>query len=177
MKLDLKKHKLLTLLSDKTIRAESGQLLEGESLGVSFEDLTKEMRCDILKLNLIAAELYLNKEIGYFDNEIKGLFCDKNGLISFSNNKYKERYWKSFWDKMLTANKLLIPILSLIVAILAISLSMSDKEYKTDLHKIIQSQERILLLEKTIEFQSKEISNLYSILKSDSLQGDLRFNK
>lgn len=121
MKYDLQKHKLLSILVGQTLKFDSDELPDDEPMGVSFDKILKEMNCNKIKLNLIASELYLNKEIGYHDTEqLVGLYCDKSGTISFSNNKYRRRYWNDiidFWNKLSQA---IIPILALIVAIIAL---------------------------------------------------------
>jgi len=55
MRLDLKRHKLLKILSVNRIKFEAGILRsgqQGEVLGTSFDELSLKMRCDILKFNL-----------------------------------------------------------------------------------------------------------------------------
>lgn len=91
MKSDLKKHRLLKILSDYR--------LEKNRLGISYEDLCSRLRIERKELNKLSAELINNEEIGLFNNgkDPKGLFAKKEGTSAYSSDKYRKRYINDNW--------------------------------------------------------------------------------
>lgn len=171
MRLDLKRHKLLKILSEKRVRFESDELPKDEALGVSFDELTNKIKCSMLKLNLIAAELYNNNEVSYHNAfEIKGICCEKNGLASFANNKYKARYWRDLWTNLLTINQIIIPIMALAIALITVLDSRQSKEHTEE---ILLLRKEIHKLQELQDSQTIEISNMTNILKNDQFHIDL----
>jgi len=167
MKRDLQRHKLLRLLSDRRVKFESNQLSEGERLGISFEELMQKMNCDIIKLNLIASELYDNKEIKHHNAyNINGLFCEKEGLTSFANNKYKARYWRDLWSNLFTLSQIIVPILALAVALVAVINSQQNKGHSEEIQLL---KREMYSVQEQLRSQTNKISILQNILKSDSL--------
>lgn len=168
MKLDLKRHKLLKLLADNAIKFEVGELPHNRPMGVSFYDLSIKMKCDVYKLHVIAAELLKNEEIsGHDEFNVVGFSCYKNGLTSFSNNKYKARYWKDFWNNLFTISQIIVPILALVITLVTIIMSMQTKEHTEEillLRKELNTQQELL------NSQTNKIQNLYeTILENNSV--------
>jgi hypothetical protein len=86
MDINLKRHQLLRILSKQRIKVETKK---SEILGISFDEIFKELKCNEDELVLITAELYDLDEIKYFDfKQIKGVFVRPKGLKAFSNEKY-----------------------------------------------------------------------------------------
>jgi len=169
MKHDLKRHRLLKMLSIKTLKFNSGELAQNEAMGISFGEIMAKMKCDKLELNLIAAELYLNKEIGYHDAlDVTGMYCDEKGLTAFSNNKYKARYWKDFWNNLLTVSQVIVPIMALAVALVTVLDSRRSREHTEEillLRKELNTQQELL------NTQTNKIQNVYeAICFTDSLK-------
>ena len=170
MKLDFKRHKLLKILSDKRIKFESGQLIDNEPLGTSFETITSKMRCDRQKLSLISDELYKNNEVGNYNvKNVVGLCCADDGLSSFANGKYKARYWKDFWNKLIRVSQSIVPIAALIVTMMA--LIMQSKETDTNKKQIQDVEEQLRTQQKTLDSQTKKIQIVHeTIFLNDSLK-------
>jgi hypothetical protein len=167
VKRDFKRHKLLELLSDKRLNFESNQLPEGEHLGISFYELTQKMKCDIFELNLIASELYANNEIKHHNaHNINGLYCEKEGLTSFANNKYKARYWRDIWTNLFTISQIIVPILALVIALVAVIDSRQNKLHTEEIQLL---RIELFKLKEKQDSQTKTISILQNNLKSDSL--------
>jgi hypothetical protein len=167
MKRDLKRHKLLKILADIRVKFEAQQLSENEHLGVSFDELTKKMNCDIIKLNLIASELYDNKEIKHHNaHGIYGLFCEKEGLTSFANNKYKARYLRDIWTNLFTISQIIVPILALVIALVTV---LDSRQSKERIEEIQLLRKELYKLQVQQDSQTNKILNLESILKTDSL--------
>jgi hypothetical protein len=159
MKWDKKRHKLLKLLSDKRIRFECDEMENHEPLGISYTDLEAHLRCSRRVLFLFSDEQLKNEEISHsYENGIKGIAGSKNCLIALSNKKYKKRYINDILSSIKLWCQLLIPTLSLIVAILAISYKIEDNRDSIN-----------------IEFQKYE--NKVNLLENriDSLQSSINF--
>jgi len=171
MKRDLKRHKLLKILAARRVKFEAGIHSEDERLGISFDDLTNKMSCDILKLNLIASELYDNKEVKHHNAYgINGLFCEKEGLTSFANNKYKARYWKDLWSNLFTISQIIVPILALVITLVAV---LDSRQSRGHTEEILLLRKEIHKIQEKQDSQTNTISNLTNILKTDSLRIDL----
>lgn len=156
MRLDLKRHKLLKILSVNRIKFEAGKL-QGGVLGTSFDELSQKMRCDILKFNVIASELYDNNEIRHYNqHSINGVYCENNGITSFSNGKYKARFWQDIWNNLLSISQIIVPIMALLVALIAVLDSRQSREHTEE---ILQLRKELYKLQETQEYQSKLIYN------------------
>lgn len=167
MRLDLKRHKLLKILAARRVKFEANKLSENERLGISFDELTKKMNCDIIKLNLIASELYDNNEIKHHNAYgINGLFCEKEGLTSFANNKYKVRYWRDIWTNLLTISQIIVPILALVIALVTV---LDSRQSKERIEEIQLLRKELYKLQVQQDSQTNTISNLTNILKTDTL--------
>lgn len=167
MKRDLERHKLLKILAARRIKFEGGIHSEDERLGISFDELTNKMNCDILNLNLIASELYDNKEVKHHNAYgINGLFCEKEGLTSFANNKYKARYLRDIWTNLLTISQIIVPILALVIALVTVLNSRQSKEHTEEI-QLLRTQLNKLKVQQ--DSQTDRISNIESIIKTDTL--------
>lgn len=168
MRLDLKKHKLLGIIIGQTLKFDSEELPANEPMGVSFETILSELNCDMIRLNLIAAELYMEKEITYHDNlGVKGLSCIHNGTIAYSNSKYRRRFWADILHFLKELVQIIVPVLSLIVAIFALILSSPNKD---NIHNMQLLKEKIEILQTELSSQTKEIQSLHETISlRDSL--------
>lgn len=172
MRLDLKRHKLLKILAARRVKFEAGIRSEDERLGISFDELKNKMNCDILKLNLIASELYDNNEIKHHNAYgINGVFCEKGGLTSFANHKYKARYWRDIWTNLFTISQIIVPILALVIALVSV---LDSRQSKAHTAEILQLRTQLYKQKEILNFQTKAISNLEYILKTDSLTKKLK---
>lgn len=162
MKGDLKRHKLLKILSDNAIKFETGELGDNQPMGVSFYELSKKLNCEPYKLHLIGAELLKNEEIAHHDElNVVGFSCYTNGLTSFSNHKYKARFWKDFWNNLFTISQIIVPVLALIVALVAVSITKQQQEHTEEillLRKELNRQQELL------NSQTNKIQNLYEAI-------------
>lgn len=167
MKLDIQRHKLLKILSDKRIKFDSDELANNEPLGISFDDLLEKMKCNIYKLNVIASELYRNEEIGYFNtSDFKGIFLEKKGLTSFSNNKYKARYWKDILSNLLTISQIIVPIIALVIALITV---IDSRQSGVNTEDILLLRKELHMLKEEQDSQTNTISTLLNIHENDSL--------
>lgn len=173
MKDDLKRHKLLKILSENAIKFETGELGNNQPMGVSFYELSKKLNCAPVKLHLIGAELLKNEEISHHDElYVVGFSCYKNGLISFANNKYKARFWKDFWNNLFTISQIIVPIMALAVALITVLDSRQSKEQSEEILLLSKEMNR---QQESLDSQTNKIQNLYeTIFSSDSLSNKLK---
>ena len=166
MKRDLKRHELLKILSANRVKFEANKLND-EILGTSFDDLLKLMKCDLLELNLIASELYDNNEIKHHNAyDTNGIYCEKGGMTAFSNNKYKDRFWKNYWNKIFIISQIIVPTLALIIALVTVT---DSRHNKVKIEEIQLLRKEFYKLQETQDSQTNTISIPQNTLKSDSL--------
>jgi len=131
MNLNRKKHKTLELLSVSRIQFESGEMDSETKFGVSFEDLQSELNCDRKESELVFSTLYSNEEIEYTNVDVEGLISTRKGLTSFSEKKYLKENNKIIVNWFRNFVQIVIPILSLSIAFLALSIKINDINSKT----------------------------------------------
>lgn len=92
MKSDLKRHRLLEVLSKQRQNRQT-------PIGVPFEDILSSMKIDREYLDKISGELFGNDEIGFFEDYQykKGLRATKEGVSAYSSEKYRKRFNKGIW--------------------------------------------------------------------------------
>ena len=145
MNSNLLRHQILEILTKQYIIAENSS----EPLGVSFTVIESELKCTNVFLRQSISELYDNKEIGYHDAyDIIGVHATEKGVASFSNKKY----WRI--DRLTKVNfikdciQIIIPVLSLIVAVLAITMKIDNANEATRKSQI-EVLKRVESLEKS----------------------------
>ncbi|RPD93084.1 hypothetical protein EGM88_13620 [Aureibaculum marinum] len=150
MNLELKRHKLLGILSKQRNDLELKKA-EYNALGVPFEKIYSELNCNEDELKLITSELYTADEIGYHDAyDIVGIFAKDNGLSSFANKKYSRIYWKRVSDLTKNAVQIIIPILSLLIAFIALSIKIESLNKSTD-NKIDNLEKQVIELKSELD--------------------------
>lgn len=125
MNINIRRHKVLQILSIKRINGELGN--RTEPLEVSFDEIYKKLKCN--EAVLIFSKLFSEKEIAYHNAfGVKGLYLTKEGLVAFSNKKYIKEYYSILVGYLKDFVQIFIPILSLCIAFLALSLKHLDTE-------------------------------------------------
>lgn len=155
MNFNRQRHKVLKLLSISRIQFDSGRRNADFKLGVSFDDLQKELNCDLDTCELIYSTLYNENEVEYTNTAVIGLISTQKGLKSYSDKKYLIENEKIIIDYIKNFVQIVIPILSLVIAILSIQL------------RIDTSNDKI----------NKKIENLeIQLTKQEHIINDLRYN-
>ena len=156
MSLELKRHKLLGILSKQRNDLELKKA-EYNALGVPFEKIYSELNCNEDELKLITSELYTADEIGYHDAyDIVGVFAKDNGLSAFANKKYSRIYWKRISDLTKNAVQIIIPVLSLLIAFIALSIKIESLNKTTD-NKIDNLEKQVIELKSELDKINKNI--------------------
>lgn len=142
MRYNRKRHKTLEFLSDNFIEFESGERKPNFKLGKSFEDIVFELKIDAKITEQIFSRLYLDGEVKFTNAHWKnGLYLTQKGLSSFTSKKYLKENENIVLNWLKVFTQIIIPILSLIIAVLALSLkfnSITDSVEKkvNKLHKL-----------------------------------------
>lgn len=150
MNIEFKRHKLLKILS---IHRNKVELNKGDynALGVSFKKIYCELKCTEDQLKVISSELYSEDEIGYHNaHNIVGVFAKRNGLTAFANRKYIRIYWKRAFDLAKNIIQIVIPILSLLIAFLALTIKVETLN-KSNKEKIDKLEMEIKILKKELQ--------------------------
>lgn len=118
----IQKHKVLKLLAfSKNFQLDENNLMEK---GLSFKDILNKLNVSETDLNIIISELYENKEI---KNGYDGLIIEKKGISSFSNNFYIKESRDYKLNLIKDFVQIIVPILTSIIAIIAISNNNTSK--------------------------------------------------
>lgn len=156
---NIKKHELLEILSTEKINNKT-------PLGVGFDKILELLKIDKEYLDFICGELYGTGEIKYFDNGVdeKGLYATSLGVKSHSSKNYIERQNKKNWELAKNWVQTVVPILSLVIAIIVLTLSNRSylKEVKSELKEV---KERLIIQENKQHVRQEKTKNM----ENDSL--------
>jgi len=164
MNYNLKRHKLLYILStQKTLKELKGINNSDENIYIekhlSYLYILKVLKVSGYELNILMKELTENNEIDYYlwnDEDKRGLFATSKGLTSFANKKYIKLFWDNIINNSKSVVQIFIPILSLIIAYLAITTKLDNKKKQDEKELqevkllLLKEQEHIKLLEDRI---------------------------
>lgn len=118
----IQKHKVLKLLTfSKNFQLDENNLMEK---GLSYKDILNNLNVSETELNIIISELYENKEI---KNGHDGLIIEKKGISSFSNNFYIKQSRNYKLNLIKDYVQIIVPILTSIIAIIAVSNNNTSK--------------------------------------------------
>lgn len=141
------RHRLLGILTKQYIVSEKSN----EPLGVSFTDIESELKCTDTFLRQSISELFENKEIGYHDAyDIVGVHATEKGVASFSNKKYWRIYWTNIKDSVKYWFQILVPVLSLLVALIAVTHDLKEYNEETNI-QLKEMKSQIELLQSQVE--------------------------
>lgn len=147
MNSNILRHRLLGILTKQYIIAEKSS----EPLGVSFTVIESELKCTDVFLRQSISELYENKEIGYHDAyDIVGVHATEKGVASFSNKRYWKIFWTSIKDSVKYWFQILVPILSLLVAFVAVTHDLKEHNEETNI-QLREMKSQIDLLQSQVE--------------------------
>lgn len=152
MNKNLKRHKLLGLLSSQYVKVKS----KHESiLGVDFETLEQSLKCTREQLIELSSTLITEEEIDYHDAySVKGLYAKPKGVSSYSIKKYKLENEKITFDRIRNWVQTSIPIISLLITISTII--SSEQRITQKQNELIRSENKVEKLDlKVIELETK----------------------
>jgi hypothetical protein len=146
MRYNRTRHFLLGILSRKFNEDLSSQ--RADKSGLSYEEVDDFLRKRKKDRTLIVSELYENEEIKFFDlDNVKGYMINPiKGLSAYTSKKYLNRNNEIILNWLKNTVQIFIPIASLIVAVLALSLRQATLNEKNDL-KFNELDQRIIKLE------------------------------
>jgi large-conductance mechanosensitive channel len=139
MNANLMRHKLLGILSKRFAFAENKN---GETLGISLDNIYKQLKCEEHELRILISELLENKEIGYVDDDIiVGLHVWEKGVAAYSTKKYKYLFWKKLFSSIKLSVNIIIPILSFIISCIALYISIKANNSTNNKEQPIAKQQ------------------------------------
>jgi hypothetical protein len=117
MNLDIKRHKLLSIVSERLVEMDLKKK-PGQVIGISLEELMTELNCTDSKLRIIASKLFEEGEVELYHVSFKGLLCTEKGLAAYHDKKYLREIEKRIFERIRNWVQVLIPILSLVFSII-----------------------------------------------------------
>lgn len=118
MNFNKKRHQILKALANSSIE------MEPENLGVNFVEIYKTLNINESEFKKIAARLYNEQEIKYTNVDVEGVYSTSKGLESYIDKKYLREYQNRIITLSKDISQITIPILSLVVAIIVLSLKL-----------------------------------------------------
>jgi hypothetical protein len=159
----LKRHKLLKILSKQR---NIFSLTKTGVIAVEKVIILDKLKCSEIELKNILSELFINKEVKYYNNGFIGYYSTVDGVSSFTKNKYINEFFKFLKNIFLNISQILVPILSLIITIIVIT--KENKKDKKELDKIKTTLEVIINEQNKMELQLIKHTNQLS--ENDSLK-------
>lgn len=171
MNSNLLRHKLLGILSERLAFAEDKK---GETLGVAFDDIYRQLKCNETELRILISELLENKEIGYVDDGIIiGLHAWEKGVAAYSTKKYRYVFWKKLFGSISLSVNIIIPVLSFIISCIALYISItSNNSTKNKKQETVKQQLKPQTEQEHMqqpEFKIFHETDTVKISKTDSL--------
>lgn len=165
MRFNLKRHKLLTKLSEKYFEHTDNfsSNLDAELIGLTNNQIQSFLKINNKERELILSELEKMDEIVPYGYAEKGYFIEPTkGLSAVTEKKYVKRNNDIILNWLRNFAQIFIPIASLIIAYLALSMNIAKnkKEYN----------EEIKSLENRIEQLENPINETKKIIETDSLK-------
>ena len=123
-KIDRLRHAILEILITKFAYSDRDSINEKE-ISISSKDLANELGVTVYRIREACAKMMISKEV-QFKNFGRGeeLFAGENGFPAYAERKYIKEGRKEFNDTIFNITKWLAPSLSLVISIIALSLSI-----------------------------------------------------
>ncbi len=164
MRYNLKRHKILESLSKNHFEANSEKRSENFRLGLSFLEIDRILKVNPFIREKICSKLLSEKEIGYTNTQVTGFFLTDKGFDSYSSEKYIIENNKIIVKYIKNFVQIAIPILSLVIAVLALSLKFNSITKNIE-EKVNSKNEKQI---KSIELKLDSILNLQNKKKNSS---------
>ncbi|WP_310560266.1 hypothetical protein [Flavobacterium sp.] len=124
--MNLRKHKLLGILSEQYILSEIGET-ENKEIGLNDDVILEKLKMSKYKYELIKQSLLDSAEVERHNPRyILGLYSTLKGVASFNDKKYTKAFFDDIINILKNIVQIVIPILSLFIAYYAIQLKISE---------------------------------------------------
>ena len=124
--MNLRKHKLLGILSEQYILSEIGET-ENKAIGLNDDVILEKLKMSKYKYELIKQSLLDSAEVERHNPRyILGLYSTLKGVASFNDKKYTKAFFDDIINILKNIVQIVIPILSLFIAYYAIQLKISE---------------------------------------------------
>ncbi|KIA88415.1 hypothetical protein [Kaistella jeonii] len=136
------KHKILKHLSISYVAMKNDNLANPEyNFGLSYERLQLLIKEEDNEAFNVFQYLNETNEVGVKNIGFDGLYLTSNGYISFAEEKYLKRNQNILLKFLKNVVQILIPILSLIIAITALTIKNSKLEKRIEnIEKVVGKQ-------------------------------------
>jgi len=165
------RHKILKILSERLIETDVA-FVNGEKSNVwamSFKTISEKTGCSELKIRQVVSVLLENKEVFLNTLEFKGLGVEEAGLSAFSTKKYLNTYKSDIINLLKDIVQIFIPIISMTIALIAVSNSDSEKIDKLET-RLQEIQVSITNMEENTEKYTNKYQNQnFEFSEKDSL--------
>ena len=127
--MNLRKHKLLGILSEQYILSEIGET-ENKEIGLNDDVILEKLKMSKYKYELIKQSLLDSAEVERHNPRyILGLYSTLKGVASFNDKKYTKAFFDDIINILKNIVQIVIPILSLFIAYYAIQLKISENSW------------------------------------------------
>jgi len=150
MNYNLKRHKLLKILSNQYVKFDSLDEANSDKLAVDYNEIYKALNCNSYRLRFIISPLMDEKEIDSFNNGYEGLFAYEKGLSAFTDKKYFRKFINSILNKIKDFVHIVIPVFSLFIAYIALTGNFKAGNVEQDI-LLQEMQHKIELLQSKVE--------------------------
>ncbi|WP_031428536.1 hypothetical protein [Flavimarina sp. Hel_I_48] len=139
--------KLYKKYLDSITNSENKTKVTIKEAGLTLKEINNLIKEDSFKRELILSELYKWNEIIFSETAGKGCFIEENsGISAYSNKKYLKKNEDIILNWLKNFVQIFIPLASLLIAILALSINFSKINAKNK-EKIEKLEMRIKHLE------------------------------
>jgi len=156
--MNLRKHKLLGILSEQYILSEIGET-ENKEIGLNDDIILSKLNMSKYKYELIKQSLLDSGEVDRHNPRyILGLYSTLKGVSAFNDRKYTKAFSDDIINIFKNIVQIVIPVLSLLIAYYAIQLKISEVNNHTQ-KQIDTLQQEIKILKSNKlkpEIQTKE---------------------
>lgn len=122
---NLKRYKILKLLFEQYSLYNSDH---NHNYYVTCDEVIKNFKFTNIEFDAIISLLKSNDEVEFYNvNGIKAILITDNGILAFNTRKYLKIYQKSIKDGVMYFVQTFIPVLSMIIALIAVSNTRNQK--------------------------------------------------
>lgn len=149
-----KRHKLLEILSKRAIDVQLRKVNES-AVGVSYENICKNLNCNRDELYKLSNALFDEKEVGTHDAyQIKGMYATSKGITSYTDKKYLRLRNSRIKNNVKDIVSIVIPVLSLLIALTSIWFKVDTINSK--------NEKAIKELKRELNLQNRKLDDLKS---------------
>jgi len=158
MHFNITRHSLLKKFSKKFLDNQDIKSGDADIVGLTLNEIDEFLQHKKDKRDLILSELYKSEEIVSFNLDEKGYFIEPyKGLSAIAEKKYLRKNHKIILDWLRNFVQIFIPVASLLIAFIALSINLKERENET---KILRN--KLNIIENRVDSINSKLSTFYS---------------